>query len=566
MINTDTIERAASGDAGAFQRILAGCQDRVMDIAWRFAGDRDDAEDLAQEILLQVFRSLGSLRETERFWGWLSMLAQRVCLSRKRMEGRRRLILGDLQIEQEGEDPSVATDPFWSPDEALLDAERREGIRKALNRIGQQSRKALEMFYLDGLSLREIASDLDVSENTVKQRLHWGRNRLREEMMAMPETASERQRPASKRPLVFWLWGEHSGDARLGPLTLTRSLMAQQILLRTAKTPKTSAELAGEVGADRVYVEDHLSALEEGELVRREGEDRYAADFFILDKEAQEEIRACAQEIGRRDAEIVAGHLQAVREAFARCPFEAQGFGWDEMCWVAAVLLNLGVYRADPEVHAMLRPLRPDGCRWYFFGHTQDVPGGEWTLGCNTSSDGEGGVAEFWTPAIKGGGVYLPQPEERLVVYALSEGPRTAEEIGQETGVADARAAVSRLIEAGYVAKEADRLRLCVPVLTEEEDRILRPEVDRVAQEVVTRSRKPGLAETGLDGLLDRLGFSDLRSQYPCMHASMSSRISGWCLAGLVEMGHLEKPTGKPSKTWACWAWKGRVGLMQGAI
>jgi RNA polymerase sigma-70 factor (ECF subfamily) len=563
LVDLEVIRRAVDGDADARQAVLEGCQGRALAVARGFTGDRDEAEDLAQEVLVKVYQSLSFLKEPERFWGWFETLAQRVCLGWRRRERRRELILGELCIEDEREDPSVAPDPFSGPEEALLEAERRQGIRRALRNIGAQGRKALEMFYLDGLSVQEIAGRLGVPENTVKQRLYLGRLGLREELITMPETAEERQGAVENPPLRFSLWGEKSsGDVPYNPFTLTRSLLTQQILIQIARAPKTEEEVAAAVGADRMYVADHLSELVKGELVKRLEGDRYVADFFILQKEEQESLHGLMRDVGRRDAEIIAGHIPEAREAFDRCPFEAQGFGWEDMRWVvvAVFLANLGVRRAHPEVYMIRPPVRPDGNRWFFSGQTRDVPKPKWVTGWNSSYDELGGVGHFWTPAIQKPWITVPDRRTRPVLYALADGPKDLKAVEDETGLEDVRTIAAEMVAAGYVAQEGDQLRLAVPAFTEAEDRTLCPVVDRICREVVERSRRPGLQ--GLDDLLDGLSFEGLRDQYPVMRAFVSSDISGYCLEALVEMGHLGTPPAEVSGTWACWAWKGEVGLI----
>lgn len=179
MIERRLVQQARAGEPAALQAVLEGLQGQAWAIARDFIRDWDEAADLAQEILVEVSRSLPALRDPERLEGWCAILGQRVCLAWKQREQRRRLVLGALQIEEECEDPSIASRPFGTPEERLLADEQRRGLREALQKLSRQSRQILELFYLDGRSLREIAAQLGVSENTVKQRLHWGRGSLR---------------------------------------------------------------------------------------------------------------------------------------------------------------------------------------------------------------------------------------------------------------------------------------------------------------------------------------------------------------------------------------------------
>lgn len=379
----------------------------------------------------------------------------------------------------------------------------------------------------------------------------------------MPATAEARQRPAVEPLLEFSAGGIWEGlvgaPSPFNPWTLTRSLLAQQILLQIAKEPKGVAELALAVGADQLYVLDHLSSLERAELVRPVEEDRYLADFFILDREAQQTLRARSQELGQRDAQLIAAHLPEVRQAFDQCGFEDQGFGWDDMRWlVLAVLLgNLGIHRMWPQVHHIPYPLRPDGNRWFFCGRTCDVAPERWPLMCSMSSETVGGVGCHGSRALPGKTASLPDPERRKVIFALLDGPRPVEQVESTAGEDTGRTKIAELLEAGLIDKEGSRLRLAVPVFTAAEDQILCPVVDRICQEVVARSRTT--ARQGLEALLDSLGFAHLKSQYVAMHGCMESAY----LEPMVEMGLLGEVPREVSGAWEHWAWKGSLGLMR---
>ncbi|MBI2505120.1 MAG: sigma-70 family RNA polymerase sigma factor [Candidatus Latescibacteria bacterium] len=551
-----------AGEPAALQTVLEGLQEQAWAIARDFTHDWDEAEDLAQEILVEVARSLPALSDPEHLEGWCWTLGQRVCLAWKQRERRRQLLLGSLRVEEGREDPSVASRPFGTPEEGLLAEEQREGLKVALQKLSRQCRQVLELFYLDGLSLREIAVHLGVSENTVKQRLHGGRCSLRKEMETMPATAEARQRPAVKPLLEFSAGGIWEGivgaPSPYNPWALTRPLLAQQILLQIAKTPKGVAELALAVGTEEIYVLDHLSSLEGAELVRPEEGDRYIADFFILDQGAQQVLRARSRELGQRDAQLIAAHVPEVRAAFDQCRFADQGFPWDSMRWlVLAVLLgNLGLHRMWPQVHHISYPLRPDGNRWFFCGRTCDVAPDLWPLLCSTSSEVVGGVGCFGSRAIPGKTASLPDPEQRKVIYALLDGPQPVEQVEKEAGAEAGRTKIAELLEVGIVVKEGGRLRLAVPVFTAAEDQVLCPVVDRICREVVARSRTPALQ--GLGDLLDALGFDHLKSQYLVMHGWMESAY----LEPMIEMGLLGGVPKEVSGAWGHWAWKGSVRLM----
>ena len=380
----------------------------------------------------------------------------------------------------------------------------------------------------------------------------------------MPETAEVRDVATKKKPLRFRKWGGTPADQPvLNPHVLTRSLLAQQILMQISKEPKSIIQLAQEVGAGPVYVSDHLESLIACELVTEVDDGRYLADFFILQRADQQAISDRNRQVGRTDAEVIVEHLDEIQEAVRQCRFEVQGSCWDEIRWIVLpnLVANLGVRRAHAEVYAIEPPLRPAGASWYFFGETQDEPRQRWVTGCNTSCDESGGVAQFWTPTIDMPRGWLPNRQGRQVLLRLADGSMDLSTIATEVEADDVEEIAAHLIESDWAQKENGQLRTVVPIFTQADDEILSPVVDRICNEIVDRSRRPGL--DGTDEVLDQMGYGHLHTQYPAMHAVVSSDISGRCLEALVEQGVLGQPPAKPSPTFGCWAWTGKINLMR---
>src|ERR1700757_664108 len=83
------VERAREGDGRAFDRLMLETQERVVGVAWRLLGSREDARDAAQEVYLRVFRHLGRFRAERDFYGWLYRITVNVCrdAARRRRRG-----------------------------------------------------------------------------------------------------------------------------------------------------------------------------------------------------------------------------------------------------------------------------------------------------------------------------------------------------------------------------------------------------------------------------------------------------------------------------------------------
>jgi RNA polymerase sigma-70 factor, ECF subfamily len=140
-------------------------------VAYRLTGNREDAEDLVQEVLLRVRRGLetyqpGSLE------GWLSRIATNAFLDDVRRKKRRPL---DLLPE----DPDWVLPPTEGADEALAAEVLPDDVQAALGGLPDEFRAAVVLCDVVGLSYQEISNDLDVPVGTVRSRIHRGRAMLR---------------------------------------------------------------------------------------------------------------------------------------------------------------------------------------------------------------------------------------------------------------------------------------------------------------------------------------------------------------------------------------------------
>ena len=168
------IGRAQAGEVRAFEELIAAELPRVRRYARAFHPSEPDADDLAQEALLRVYRGLRSFRYQSAFSTWLYTVVRSTFLdSLKGRAGTRRSLEEPLRPEhgeQEGGE---------RPDEALAGAQDREQVWAALREVPVEFRSALVLFDLEGCSYDEVAAVEGVAVGTVKSRLHRGRAHLR---------------------------------------------------------------------------------------------------------------------------------------------------------------------------------------------------------------------------------------------------------------------------------------------------------------------------------------------------------------------------------------------------
>jgi RNA polymerase sigma-70 factor (ECF subfamily) len=180
------VAAAQDGDLGAFEALLAGHLPAVRRFARAFARSDADADDLAQEALLRVFRNLRLFRYQAAFSTWLYSVVRNAFLDAgKGREGRRRALEEPLGREHEDHEGGER------PDTAALGEEERRRVWEALRRIPVEFRTAVVLFDLEGHTYDEVAAVEGVAVGTVKSRLHRGRAALRALLVEAGEPTSE---------------------------------------------------------------------------------------------------------------------------------------------------------------------------------------------------------------------------------------------------------------------------------------------------------------------------------------------------------------------------------------
>ena len=174
----DLVRLAATGDPEALERLLM----RAQEVAWRFStsvcGHADDAEDAMQEALIKTYRYVGRIREPEAFRPWLYRTVRNACLMGRRKkagEPARLQSLDDVLPGPDGLSRPDAPHPGKNPEELADNAGLRRRLRKALRTLPGPYRAIVFLREIEGLSTREVAKVMGISEDSVKTRLHRAR-------------------------------------------------------------------------------------------------------------------------------------------------------------------------------------------------------------------------------------------------------------------------------------------------------------------------------------------------------------------------------------------------------
>jgi|SRR5919106_1463376 RNA polymerase sigma-70 factor (ECF subfamily) len=174
MVSRELLEACRRGDPASFEELVERTRARVYSLANRLVRDRHDAEDVAQEAYLRVFRGLRGFREDAAFETWLHRVVTNTAFTYLKRRGR----FGELVAE--GQEPVEQVQAPSGVDRAL----DRDELRRALDGLSEALRVVTVLKDVYGLSVREIAEELDVSEGAVKVRLHRARKQLKDAIWA----------------------------------------------------------------------------------------------------------------------------------------------------------------------------------------------------------------------------------------------------------------------------------------------------------------------------------------------------------------------------------------------
>lgn len=167
------MERVRGGDRDAFAELVDRHKDAVVNYLTRLTGDRDRAEDLAQESFLRLWRSAGSYVEQGFLRAFLFRIATNLVRTEERREKRFRLLLPFLG-RRDHDEPAA-------PSGLLLQELHRE-VAGAVAALPLRYRVPLVLHEIEGWSYTDIARELGCREGTVKSRIHRGRQRLRQKL------------------------------------------------------------------------------------------------------------------------------------------------------------------------------------------------------------------------------------------------------------------------------------------------------------------------------------------------------------------------------------------------
>lgn len=188
------IEQCLAGDQDAWGRIVRQHWRKVFNVAYKFTGKHDEAEDLTQDIFVKIFKSLHTFDRRANFQTWLISISRNLCIDHYRSVRKERATIS-RDVDSREMDTATRADP--GPLAGIEREDQRALLRLALTQLAPTLRSAVLLRDIKELSYQEIAVMLDLPEGTVKSRINRGRAELARQIRRLQESGLSTPRRAT---------------------------------------------------------------------------------------------------------------------------------------------------------------------------------------------------------------------------------------------------------------------------------------------------------------------------------------------------------------------------------
>ncbi|WP_269542667.1 RNA polymerase sigma factor [Cerasicoccus fimbriatus] len=175
------VKRVQAGEMAAFDQLVSKYRERLFSVVYNLTSNRDDANDLTQEAFIRAFRSISKFKGKSSFFTWLYRIAVNTTITHLKRSRKRRFFSFE-QMDEEGP-ASAKLESLASrakTDKPTYMRELQEKLNDALQKLSVKHRTVVVLYEIEGLSHQEIAEITKTSEGTVRSRLHYAKQQLRE--------------------------------------------------------------------------------------------------------------------------------------------------------------------------------------------------------------------------------------------------------------------------------------------------------------------------------------------------------------------------------------------------
>lgn len=469
--------------------------------------NRQDAEDLSQDIILELFKSVKNIRDDKAFYGFMWAVAENIYKQwyKKKLKSKTCELTDDIANTLVDFEPDNNSDIYL--------------LRRELSLLSEKYRKATILYYIDGNSCHQIADKLNLSESMVKYLLFKSRKILKEGMNMERKLGELSYNPKNLIPLYngsgpnrFWEFMNHKMRQNIVNACYNDSLTAQQISLET--------------GIPLPYIDDELKALVDKAIIIKDGT-HYKANIIVITTECTEEIRRNVEIYHRKIADIISEFLDKHLDDFKAIGFVGNDFSDNSLRWqlMTYVLAAITLYNTDVlnTNDASSFPKTAWGDNAYIWLVEKDNSIKDFIFNFSQENSRQGDRIHFFD--------YLPNPKgdhhdfygnERYVNILCDVARHNCENFSEYD-----LEAVADMIKKGYILKHDESYKVTMPVLTLEQYN----KVVKLVSEFINHNLKEAILEMDATAtkILSEHTPKHLQSQVAGI-ASMDKFINAVCI------------------------------------
>ena len=408
---------------------------------------REEAEDLSQDILYELIRSAGNIRDDSSFyafmWGVAGNVYKQWCRKRARM-----------QVSELTDDIPAEAEPCSFDDDGEGDIYR---LRRELALLSEQHRHATVLYYIHRKSCAEIAELLSISESMVKYLLFKSRIILKEGMNMERKLGTLSYDPKTLIPM-------YSGEGPNHFWSFMQSKIRQNIVGACYNDALTPQQISLETGIPLPYLDDEIKELTEKQILISEGP-RYKTNVIIITADCRREIDTVSEKYCRRLAVEMAAYLDANMPAYKEIGFRGSDYSDTTLRWQLIIPVFREIMHHDAALEAACPVTGWGEHACLRFVEASAYSQSQYVFNYSTLSSARGDSVLFYD--------YLPNPyglhndfygNQRYVNILCDIARGDCVKFGEYD-----LEAVAEMIRMGYVRREGENFAVNMPVYTAEQ-------------------------------------------------------------------------------------------------
>jgi|GEM_PF-4414644 len=336
-------------------KLISENLEKIFGFAVKRTEDSNEAEDLMQDILLEVYKSYMKIKYyegKEALLGWLWTVARYTYykwLARKNKNSV-------TYIE------GMGTEKLKSQvniDEKIIKDEEYNFLRREISLLAKSYREVVVSYYVYDKKCSQIAEEIGIPVTTVKWRLHEAKRMLKERMEKVKNYTERTYSPGKLRVTIEGTFTvPYSGFYVKNQV---KSLLRQNILIYAANKTVSIEDISLELGVPRVYLEEEIEVLISEDVLKKVSNDKYRANFLILSKEIQSVIKPLLKELADNITKNIIEILKKCDLKYVRPERD-----FKELMWIMFPKILSGFF--EEQVSSNEMPMRPHGNMWCMLG------------------------------------------------------------------------------------------------------------------------------------------------------------------------------------------------------